>query len=61
METQQIYFNDRLMNNQAFRNPHLYAKLVEFLELDEIGSNFDPSVYDPHGWPEEAYAEAIGK
>ncbi|KAJ7598426.1 hypothetical protein C8J56DRAFT_769691 [Mycena floridula] len=27
------HFNDSLMSNRSFRNPHLYAKLVEFVEI----------------------------
>ncbi|RKP04993.1 HCNGP-like protein-domain-containing protein [Thamnocephalis sphaerospora] len=61
MEEQQVYFNDRLLGSQAFRNPHLYAKLVEFLDLDETGSNLPQTVFDPHGWPPEAFAEEIVK
>lgn len=49
------------MKNKAFRNPHIYNKLVEFVELDEIGSNFDREVYDPYGFPPEAFADQLGK
>ncbi|KAJ7269541.1 hypothetical protein C8J57DRAFT_1322264 [Mycena rebaudengoi] len=35
------HFNDSLMANHAFRNPHLYAKLVEFVAADERASNFE--------------------
>lgn len=37
---QQKHFNDSLMSNRSFRNPHLYAKLVEFVDVDETVSNF---------------------
>jgi hypothetical protein len=33
------HFNDSLMSNKAFRNPHLYTKLVEFVDVDEKCSN----------------------
>lgn len=33
------HFNDSLMSNRSFRNPHLYAKLVEFVDVDETCSN----------------------
>ncbi|KAJ7587353.1 hypothetical protein C8J56DRAFT_1026316 [Mycena floridula] len=29
------HFNDSLMSNRSFRNPHLYAKLVEFVEIGD--------------------------
>ncbi|CAG8559034.1 2435_t:CDS:2 [Paraglomus occultum] len=56
-----ILFNDNLLKNKAFRNPHIYEKLVEFVELDETGSNFDKSVFDPYGFPPEAYAEKLAE
>ena len=38
------HFNDSLMSNRSFRNPHLYAKLVEFVDVDETISNFPKRV-----------------
>ncbi|KAI9590901.1 HCNGP-like protein-domain-containing protein [Syncephalis fuscata] len=61
MKNDQLYFNDRLLGSQAFRNPQLYAKLVEFFELDEFGSNLPKEIYDPHGFPASGYAETIVK
>lgn len=46
-----IQFNERLQANQSFRNPHIYDKLVEFLGLDEFGTNFTKSWYDPLAFP----------
>ncbi|KAL1918401.1 uncharacterized protein VTP21DRAFT_3061 [Calcarisporiella thermophila] len=54
---QGLRFNDRLVRNKSFRNPHIYAKLVEY--VDELGSNFPPDIFDPHGFPQEAFAENI--
>lgn len=51
--------NDHLQRNKAFRNPRIYAKLVEFAEVDEIGSNFDKKDFDPHGFPKEMYIDGI--
>ncbi|KAI9496253.1 HCNGP-like protein-domain-containing protein [Zychaea mexicana] len=51
--------NDHLQNNKAFRNPRIYAKLVEFIDLDETGSNFPKDDFDPHGFPQEAYIDGI--
>ncbi|KAJ6487625.1 HCNGP-like protein-domain-containing protein [Mycena sanguinolenta] len=41
------HFNDSLMGSRAFRNPHLYAKLVEFVDVDERTTNFPPALWDP--------------
>ncbi|KAI7879906.1 HCNGP-domain-containing protein [Lichtheimia hyalospora FSU 10163] len=51
--------NEHLQSNKAFRNPRIYAKLVEFIDLDEIGSNFDKETFDPHGFPKEAYIDGL--
>jgi hypothetical protein len=31
---------------KAFRNPRIYAKLVEFVDVDETGSNWDKEIWD---------------
>ncbi|KAK7044917.1 HCNGP-domain-containing protein [Favolaschia claudopus] len=54
------HFNDSLMNNRAFRNPHLYAKLVEFVDVDERTTNFPPELWDPSAVEESWYADALG-
>ncbi|KAK4512909.1 uncharacterized protein ATC70_003619 [Mucor velutinosus] len=51
--------NDHLQHNKAFRNPRIYTKLVEFTEVDEIGSNFEKQEFDPHGFPAEMYIDGI--
>ena len=48
------------MANRAFRNPHLYAKLVEFVDVDERTSNFPAHVWDPLDVREEWFADRIG-
>ncbi|KAF9011521.1 hypothetical protein BDZ89DRAFT_1077706 [Hymenopellis radicata] len=38
------HFSDSLMVNRSFQNPHLYTKLVEFVDVDERASiGFDSS------------------
>ena len=55
------HFNDSLMMNRTFRNPHLYAKLVEFVDVDEKATNFPRDVWDPTDMPEEWFADKIGE
>ncbi|KAK7060937.1 hypothetical protein VNI00_000670 [Paramarasmius palmivorus] len=57
------HFNDSLMSNRSFRNPHLYAKLVEFVDVDERTTNFPKEMWDPYakcsgpsGWDAEKIA-----
>jgi len=48
------------MSNRSFRNPHLYAKLVEFVDVDERTTNFPRDIWDPHDIQEEWFADKIG-
>ncbi|CAD6918022.1 unnamed protein product [Tilletia caries] len=46
------HFNSSLMRSQAFHNPHIYAKLVSFVDIEETGSNYKllirPGAWDSH-------------
>ncbi|EJU02246.1 HCNGP-domain-containing protein [Dacryopinax primogenitus] len=55
------HFNDTLMSNKAFRNPHIYEKLVNFVDVDEKGSNFPKDVWDPLDFRPEWRAEALAE
>ena len=55
------HFNDSLMMNRSFRNPHLYTKLVEFVDVDEKATNFPREVWDPTDMREEWFADRIGE
>lgn len=54
------HFNDSLMSNRSFRNPHLYTKLVEFVDVDERTTNFPKEIWDPDDVKEEWFADRIG-
>jgi hypothetical protein len=54
------HFNDSLMSNRSFRNPNLYAKLVEFVDIDERATNFPKEIWDPNDVKEEWFADKIG-
>jgi len=58
-EDQPKHFNDSLMSNRSFRNPHLYAKLVEFVDIDERTTNFPKDIWDPHDVQEDWFADRI--
>lgn len=55
-----LHFNDSLHASKAFRNPRIYAKLVEFLDVDETGSNWDREVWDSKDIGADAAASRIG-
>jgi len=59
LKLQGRHFNDSLMSNKAFRNPHIYAKLVEFVEVDEMGTRFPKHLWDPFDLEPEWYADKI--
>ncbi|TPX62322.1 hypothetical protein PhCBS80983_g00556 [Powellomyces hirtus] len=52
-------FNDRLEQTHAFRNPSIMSKLIEYLGLDELGSNFPSHIYDPKAFSEDAFFDRI--
>ena len=54
------HFNDSLMSNRSFRNPHLYATLVDFIDVDERTTNFPTSVWNPNDVEPEWFADRIG-
>lgn len=49
------------MSNRSFRNPHLYAKLVEFVDVDERVTNFPRNIWDPEDVQDEWFADKIGE
>jgi len=54
------HFNDTLMSNRSFRNPHLYAKLVEFVDIKECITNSPKDLWDPSDVRPEWFADRIG-
>ncbi|KAF9287975.1 hypothetical protein BGZ68_000997 [Mortierella alpina] len=60
--TRGIHFNQSLMKNKNFRNPHIYTSLVEFVQLNETGSNFEQAeFFDFGGYGPESYATGIAE
>ncbi|KAI0734424.1 HCNGP-like protein-domain-containing protein [Fomitopsis betulina] len=55
------HFNDSLMSNRSFRNPHLYMRLVEFVDVDERATNFPKGLWDPLDVRDEWYADRIAE
>ncbi|GAA5896985.1 hypothetical protein JCM8208_006130 [Rhodotorula glutinis] len=58
-QSRNLHFNDSLHASKAFRNPRIYAKLVEFVDVDESGTGWDAEVWDPRGLGEGATAARI--
>ncbi|XP_038053286.1 SAP30-binding protein-like [Patiria miniata] len=52
---------NRIQARKDLRNPSIYEKLITYLHIDEQGSNFPSDVFNPHGWDESSYYEALAK
>ncbi len=39
----------------------IYEKLIQFCGIDELGTNYPKDMFDPHGWSEDSYYEALGE
>lgn len=44
-----------------FLSLSIYEKLIQFCSIDELGTNYPKDMFDPHGWSEDSYYEALGK
>ncbi|XP_049615936.1 SAP30-binding protein [Syngnathus scovelli] len=53
--------NSHIQKKKEFRNPSIYEKLIQFCSIDELGTNYPKDMFDPHGWSEESYYEALAK
>ncbi|CAH8500407.1 unnamed protein product [Schistosoma intercalatum] len=53
--------NRAIQDNKAFRNPSIYEKLIDFLKIDEKGTNFSTDIYDPYRWTPQSYYEELAK
>ncbi|GAA5887421.1 hypothetical protein JCM5296_007134 [Sporobolomyces johnsonii] len=60
-QTRGLHFNDSLHASKAFRNPRIYAKLVEFVDVDETGTNWSKHVWDPKALGPDAMASRIAE
>lgn len=56
-----VDMNYAIQNNKAFRNPSIYEKLVKHLNIDELGTNFPPELYDGHLFGKDSYYDELGK
>ncbi|XP_069608138.1 SAP30-binding protein isoform X2 [Ranitomeya imitator] len=53
--------NQLIQKKKEFRNPSIYEKLIQFCSIDELGTNYPKDMFDPHGWAEDSYYEALAK
>lgn len=54
--------NEYIEMKKDFRNPSIYEKLIQFIGIDEHGTNFPRKLYDPSIWgPDSHYDELARK
>lgn len=53
--------NKIIQSRKDFRNPSIYEKLIQFCNLNELGTNYPADVYDPSKWNKESYYEELAK
>ncbi|CAI2373409.1 unnamed protein product [Moneuplotes crassus] len=62
-ELEQCQVNRHIQNEPEVSNPGFIKKTIDFYKIDEIGSNFDKKIFDPHSvaQSEEDYFENLNK
>lgn len=45
--------NRLIQDRKEFRNPSIYEKLIQFCDINELGTNYPPEIYDPLQWGKE--------
>lgn len=53
--------NKIIQERKEFRNPSIYEKLIQFCDINELGTNYPPEIYDPSQWGKESYYEELAK
>ncbi|XP_075217189.1 SAP30-binding protein [Lycorma delicatula] len=53
--------NYEIQQRKEFRNPSIYEKLIQYCQINELGTNFSPAVYDPLSWGKESFYEELDK
>ncbi|PUU73886.1 HCNGP-like protein-domain-containing protein [Tuber borchii] len=64
LKKQGIHFNEQLSRSSTLQNPNLFEKLTEFVGVtggDQYISCLPKELWDPFGFPEEAFADRLAK
>lgn len=49
------------MQNKNFQNPHICEKLVDFMNLEEFGSNYRKDLFDPNEFGPDSHFRQLAK
>lgn len=61
MEKDGMDMNSLIQKRKHFRNPSIYEKLLQFCNINELGTNYPPNLYDPIRWGKESFYEELGR
>lgn len=61
MQNNALDMNAVIQQRKDFRNPSIYEKLIQYCGINELGTNYPPSIYDPLKWSKESYYEELAK
>lgn len=61
MQNNALDMNAVIQQRKDFRNPSIYEKLIQYCGINELGTNYPPSMYDPLKWSKESYYEELAK
>lgn len=53
--------NQFIQGRKDFRNPSIYDKLIQFCNINELGTNFPPEIYDVSIYGPESFYEELAK
>lgn len=53
--------NKYIQVKKEFRNPSIYDKLIQFCNINELGTNFPPEIYDASIYGPESFYEELAK
>lgn len=55
-----IYFNDLLISSRSYLNPRIMERMIKYLKINECGTNFPKSKFDPEEYTMEAFHLKMG-
>lgn len=61
MKNSSMDMNKIIQERKEFRNPSIYEKLIQFCDINELGTNYPPEIYDPLQWGKESFYEELAK
>uniref|UniRef100_U5EGX1 Putative transcriptional regulator protein hcngp n=1 Tax=Corethrella appendiculata TaxID=1370023 RepID=U5EGX1_9DIPT len=61
MKNSNMDTNRIIQDRKEFRNPSIYEKLIQFCDINELGTNYPPEIYDPLQFGKESYYEELAR